>query len=146
MCPQPVQNNLKYNMTNIDTFGLIIPVPADETLSDAICCDKNFLPFAEPQYTFQRGDVNLFSKMNTAGTTIFYDSVCGQPLFEVPIGRTLKEFQDETIEHGWPSFRPAEIINNSVYIDENDYVFSTGCNIHLGSNVPDEQGVPTVWI
>merc|ERR1719265_2419670 len=84
MCPQPTQSVLKYNMSNIDTFGLIIPVPADESLTDAICCDKNFLPFAEPQYTFQRGDVNLFAKMNPAGTTIFYDSICGQPLFEVP--------------------------------------------------------------
>lgn len=140
MCPQHVQSNLRYNISNISP-QLVIPVPADESLPEAICCDKKFLPFAEPQFTFQRPDVDLFSKMNPTGTTIFYDSVCGQPLFEVPKGRTLKEFQDETLEHSWPSFRPEEVIDNSVYIDENNYVFTTGCNIHLGSNVPDEKGI-----
>eukprot|EP00493_Phyllostaurus_siculus_P019638 UN19950 len=46
ICPAVVQPNLRYNMSETSTFGLIIPVPADESLSDAVCCDANFLPYA----------------------------------------------------------------------------------------------------
>ena len=36
------------------------------------------------------------------------------PLFRAPLNRTLAEFKADTDEHGWPSFRPAEIIAENV--------------------------------
>jgi len=54
---------------------------------------------------FNRTDISLFDHLNKEGTTIFYDSATGIPLFEAPKGRTFEEWKAETLEHGWPSFR-----------------------------------------
>merc|ERR1711998_240124 len=82
----------------------------------------------------------LFDRMNQDGTTTFYDSVCGIPLFRAPLNRTLKEFQDDTTEHGWPSFRPAEVVDAAnIRTDANGFVFSK-CGTHLGSFLPDDKG------
>ena len=70
-----------------------------------VCCDNRTRLFAEPQFLYSYPNVNLFAQLNANGTTTFYDSVCGIPLFEAPIGRTLKDFEDDTNAHGWPSFR-----------------------------------------
>ena len=47
---------------------------------------------------FSRPDVDLFGAIKKTGkkTTIFYDSVCGLPLFEAPKNRTFEEFQTES--------------------------------------------------
>lgn len=39
----------------------------------------------------------------------FYDSVTGKLLFEAPIGRSKEDFIKESLSHGWPSFRDAEV-------------------------------------
>jgi hypothetical protein len=40
--------------------------------------------------------------------------VCGLPLFTAPQNRSLADFKADTTEHGWPSFRPAELIAANV--------------------------------
>merc|ERR1712137_1245909 len=45
-----------------------------------------------------------------AGTTIdFYDANTGERLFTAPKGRTHAAFWSESVSHGWPSFRDAEV-------------------------------------
>jgi len=39
----------------------------------------------------------------------FYDSVTGKLLFTAPIGRSMEDFVKESLSHGWPSFRDAEV-------------------------------------
>ena len=73
----------------------------------AICCDSAFSAYAEPQHYYAKPDVNFFGALKNKKQPIaFYDSVCGIPLFHIPKHRTLEDFEAETTEHGWPSFRP----------------------------------------
>ena len=72
-------------------------------------------------------------------TTTFYDSVCGLPLFRAPVGRTMSAFEEESDRHGWPSFRPAELISENVVIHLGGRMSST-CGTHLGHNLPDKNG------
>ena len=69
----------------------------------------------------------------------FYDSVCGLPLYRAPVGRTFEEFEEDTIEHFWPSFRKEEIFYENIgpIRPGTDYLFST-CGTHLGSDLPEE--------
>ena len=113
-----------------------------QSLGEAVCCDPNFLAFAEPQRLYARPDVNLFKVMEGSGenkTTTFYDSVCGIPLFVAPKGRTLAEFEADTTEHGWPSFREEELVQGNSRVDSDGLVTSK-CGTHLGSYLPDEKG------
>lgn len=139
-CTGAVQKNLRYNISLQTSEDLPFPVSAGESLADAVCCDKRFAPYAEPRGLFATPPVNLFSRMSKHGETTFYDSVCGIPLFVAPRNRSLADFQADTTEHGWPSFRPAEIVKgNSKIIASSGYVVSK-CGTHLGSYLPDERG------
>ena len=71
-------------------------------------------------------------------TTTFYDAQCGLPLFEAPIGRTFFDWEDESTNHGWPSFREAELIADNVVIHSGGEMAST-CGTHLGHNLPDSE-------
>merc|ERR1712194_785368 len=71
--------------------------------------------------------------------TIFYDVVCGLPLFIAPRGRSFAAFQAESLHHGWPSFRPEEMISENVILHEDGRMESV-CLTHLGHNLP-ESGV-----
>merc|ERR1712194_814399 len=73
------------------------------------------------------------------GETIFYDVVCGLPLFIAPRGRSFAAFQAESLHHGWPSFRPEEMISENVILHEDGRMESV-CLTHLGHNLP-ESGV-----
>jgi uncharacterized surface protein with fasciclin (FAS1) repeats len=117
--------------------GLPLPLEKGETLAEAICCDTAFRPFAEPQHTFELDDVDLWGHVNKSGITTFYDSVCGIPLFNVPMNRTFAEFQAETEEHGWPSFRPAELVAGAITIDPVTNYVTSACGTHLGTNLPE---------
>jgi hypothetical protein len=35
--------------------------------------------------------------------------ITGKPLFIAPRGRTFEEFKQESLGHGWPSFRDEEV-------------------------------------
>merc|ERR1711943_5914 len=100
------------------------------SLATAICCDSRTKVYAEPRFLFQSPFVDLFKHLPADGTpTTFYDTVCGLPLFTAPMNRTLQEFQDDTNEHGWPSFRPAELIKENVRTDEDGdrWCLDTAC-------------------
>merc|ERR1712194_306606 len=71
--------------------------------------------------------------------TIFYDVVCGLPLFIAPRGRSFAEFEAESLHHGWPSFRPEEMISENVILHDDGRMESV-CLTHLGHNLP-ESGV-----
>ena len=69
----------------------------------------------------------------------FYDSVTGKLLFTAPIGRTMEDFVKESLSHGWPSFRDAEVIHESTRVLEDGEVVSVD-GTHLGHNLPDGNG------
>jgi len=127
VCRGPVQANLRYNISSIK-FN-------DETLTEAICCN-NDAGIAEPQFLFQ--NVGLFDRISSTGITTFYDPVCGLPLFRAPIGRSFEDWKSETEEHGWPSFRDAELVKENVVID--GQIVSSRCGTRLGDNLPDSSG------
>lgn len=137
-CTGKLQPGLRYNMSDrLYPEGLPLPLEKGETLAEAICCDTAFRPFAEPQHTFEMDDVDLWGHVNKSGITTFYDSVCGIPLFNVPMNRTFAEFQAETEEHGWPSFRPAELVAGAITIDPVTNYVTSACGTHLGTNLPE---------
>merc|ERR1711968_390731 len=78
--------------------------------ADAVCCDPNFKPYAEPQHFF------------------------AQP------GRSFADFKADTTEHGWPSFRREEIIEANVKVDNTTGEVVSKCGTHLGSYLPDAKG------
>merc|ERR1712028_157594 len=91
------------------------------------------------------GDVHLEIQSiaaveKSSGVTTFYDSVCGVPLFRAPVNRTLAEFEADTTEHGWPSFRPAEVVTEHVVTDKTTGLVTSSCGTHLGSFLPDSAG------
>jgi len=140
-CSGPVQANLRYNMSGRPiSAGLPVQDPK-ETLAEAICCDKVYHGYAETSGTYKLPTVELFKNMNQKGETTFYDPVCGIPLFIVPRGRTLANFQEETTEHGWPSFRDEEVVKGNVF-NETDGLggMRSKCGTHLGDNLPDDTG------
>ena len=86
----------------------------------------------------------LLSKEATAarahGTPLtFYDSVTGAPLFIAPRGRSWDNFVEESMAHGWPSFRDEEcVLDNVRVLPDGEAVSIHGT--HLGHNLPDAQG------
>jgi len=138
-CSGPVQSHLLYGISGRTEATVPIPVSQGESLAEAVCCDKRALPFAEPQFLYQAPDIDLFSKLGK-GVTVFYDSVCGKPLFRAPINRTLADFRADTDEHGWPSFRSAEVVVENVRTDIKTGFVTSSCGTHLGSYLPDSKG------
>jgi len=129
-CQSKPQRNLRWNISQITWSG------DGETMTEAICCDSDYAGLAEPQYLFQQ--LKLFSQLDSAGTNIFYDPVCGLPLFRAPIGRSFEDFQNESNEHGWPSFRDEERVQENLVLKDN--VLYSKCNTRLGDNLPDDKG------
>lgn len=144
-CGERTQKVLRWNVSVADEYvdSPFFPpggLPADESFADAICCDSNFKVFAEPPQFFAQSDVALFDKLNASGQTTFYDSVCGEPLFVAPVNRTFEEWRAESVEHGWPSFRDAEVLPGALKIDKAGGIVYSKCGTHLGSFAPDEKG------
>jgi peptide methionine sulfoxide reductase MsrB len=114
--------------------------PSDWRMANHVCCHNT--RGAEPRGYLD--SLRLYERLNRTGETTFYDSVCGLPLFVAPRGRSFDEFWRESSEHGWPSFRPAEMIAENVEIydmrrDRYGPMRST-CGTHLGHNIPDRLG------
>jgi len=136
-CTNAIQSNLRYN---ISTFQQSQYFP-NETLAVSVCCDKRMQALAEPQFLFQAPNIQLFAVLNkTSGVHTFYDSACGVPVFRAPINRTMAEFEEDTNEHGWPSFRDGEVILENVRTHKDTGYVISSCNTHLGSFLPDAQG------
>jgi len=103
-------------------------------LADRICCNNHV--FAEPSGYLEQPEIMFFDRLDPTVETVFYDSVCGIPLFIAPRGRTFDDFAAESIYHGWPSFRPEEIVSENVKI-YNGGRMESKCGTHLGHNLPD---------
>jgi peptide methionine sulfoxide reductase MsrB len=104
-------------------------------LADKICCHNS--RYAEPSGYFARA--GLFGQLNRSGETTFYDSVCGRPLFIAPRGRSFEAWEQESLHHGWPSFRDEEVVKENVAVRGGGEVISA-CGVHLGHNLPDGHG------
>jgi len=138
-CSGPVQPGLRYGISGRTEATVPVPVDPDESLAEAVCCDARTRLAAEPQFLFEAPDVALFSSLQE-GATVFYDSVCGAPLFRAPVGRTAEDFRADTTEHGWPSFRPEEVVQQNVVTNTTTGLVYSACGTHLGSYLPDERG------
>lgn len=137
-CSHPVQPQLRFNISSRKEPTVPVPVDPSETLADAVCCDKRTKVYAEPQFLYEAPDIALFKHLEP-GVTTFYDSTCGVPLFKAPVNRSLADFEADTKEHGWPSFRKEEVFSEHVTVDKDGFVYSS-CGTHLGSYLPDAQG------
>jgi len=130
-CVGPIQSELRFGCT------------ADRALAENICCQNRH--YAEPSGYLAHAHVDLFGKLERGsvvadGTTTFYDAVCGIPLFVAPRGRSLAAWREESLEHGWPSFRAAEVVAENVVVDASDGEVRSACGLHLGHNIPDGGG------
>ena len=117
-----------------------VPVGAGESLATAVCCDSRTKVFAEPQFLYASPDIDLFAKLAPSGATTFYDAVCGLPLFTAPTNRSAADFKADTDEHGWPSFRTAEVVADNVVTDRATGYVTSKCGTHLGTYLPDDKG------
>mmetsp|Transcript_23921 Transcript_23921/g.31773 ORF Transcript_23921/g.31773 Transcript_23921/m.31773 type:complete len:162 (+) Transcript_23921:149-634(+) len=119
---KPVQDNLKWG--------------CDQKTADRIC---NFnRHYAEHSGYFATTNF-VKDATATSGEITFYDSNTGKPLFIAPRGRTMKEFLDESLAHGWPSFRDEEAVWANVRCLPNGEAVSVD-GTHLGHNLPDRKG------
>mmetsp|Transcript_22338 Transcript_22338/g.25132 ORF Transcript_22338/g.25132 Transcript_22338/m.25132 type:complete len:150 (-) Transcript_22338:161-610(-) len=100
----------------------------DYEMADRICCHNHH--YAEPKGYLNEPQVAIFDKLNPDEETIFYDVVCGLPLFIAPRGRSFADFQAESLHHGWPSFRPEEMISENVILHDDGRMESV-CLTHL---------------
>jgi len=106
-------------------------------LANHICCNNH--NGAEHRGFLSDGDIKLFDRLDPGSLTVFYDSVCGKPLFVAPRGRSFADFKKESIAHGWPSFRPEETVDANVNVLSGGRMESV-CGTHLGHNLPDLSG------
>lgn len=102
--------------------------------AERICCNNHH--YAEYKGYLAAPEVDLFGRLDAGNETVFYDSVCGIPLFVAPRGRSFEEFKAESLKHGWPSFRPEEMIAENVIIHD-DGRMESRCLTHLGHNLPE---------
>jgi len=138
-CQGPVQQGLRYGISTKIFPEVPVPVEASESLAEAVCCDNRTTVFAEPQFLYQEPGIDFYSKLQD-GVTTFFDSVCGLPLFRAPLNRSLDDFKADTDDHGWPSFRLAEVVHGNVVHDSDTGFVYSKCGTHLGSYLPDEYG------
>lgn len=124
-CNGPLQPTLKFGCQG------------HRDVANHICCHNT--AYAEHFGFLRDPDIKLFSKLTDDGTTTFYDSVCGIPLFIAPKGRTHAEWKKESFHHGWPSFRPEEAVKSNIVFHPGGEMAST-CGTHLGHNLPDATG------
>ena len=115
-------------------FG--ISSAADKAMANRICCRNH--RWAEPAGYFHAKKLftDVPALLNPDGDNVFYDSVCGKPLFVAPRGRSFAAWRQETEEHGWPSFRKEELIAENVNIHKSGRISSV-CGTHLGHDLPD---------
>ena len=118
----PVQQDLMYG--------------CDAKLADKICnFNRHYAEHAG--YFLKTHWLKEVSQKSDA--TTYYDSNSGKPLFSAPIGRSFEDFLQESIAHGWPSFRDQEVNWNVVRVLRDGECVSID-GTHLGHNIPDKKG------
>lgn len=120
----------------------------DVSLADRICnYNRDYAEHAgywTQETTFLKEVEPLFAnsgKSTTAATPLtFYDSVTGVPLFFIDTSlRSFSSWKEESLSHGWPSFRDNEVVWDNVRsLGDGEMVSLTGT--HLGHNLPDRNG------
>ena len=118
-------------MPSVSTF---LGAALQYSTAERICCHNH--AYAEYRGYLDAPEVRLFDRLDPDVETVFYDSVCGVPLFVAPRGRSFAAFREESLRHGWPSFRPSEVVAENVIIHEDGRMEST-CRTHLGHNLPE---------
>lgn len=141
-CSGPVQDSLKYNVSTFTAQSVGLPgnPPADESLTEAICCDSQYKGYPEPRGLYADPSVRLFEHMDKSSVNVFYDPVCGIPLFKAPMNRSFESWYSESREHGWPSFRTAEVVMGNVIIESDGVTVVSACGTKLGTNEADSEG------
>lgn len=94
----PVQTNLRWKV--------------DNALADRIVnFNRRYAEYSGywSQETELIKEINDHIAKNDNNPIQFYDSVTGKLIFTAPIGRTYEEFKEESLSHGWPSFRDNEV-------------------------------------
>jgi hypothetical protein len=123
---KPVQRALRYGV--------------DVSLADRICNYNR--RWAEYAGYWQSTELyKLVRSVDPSSKTpiSFFDSVTGKELFRAPVDRTMKDWIDESMSHGWPSFRDSEVVWDDVRcLKDGETVSLTGT--HLGHNLPDSRG------
>lgn len=120
----PVQDDLLYGVS--------------KKLADRIC---NFnRHFAESGGYFQSTNWQETVLEAKGQPVTFYDSVTGKPLFVAPIGRTPEDLIQESVTHGWPSFRDQEVVWENVRVLRSSGETVSADGTHLGHNLPDRRG------
>jgi len=74
-----------------------------------------------------------------AGQLTFYDSALLREVLRIGEHRAISRFVDESLRHGWPSFRASEVIWENVRVLDGGEVVTVD-GLHLGHNLPDEHG------
>ena len=108
-------------------------------IANQICCFNR--RYAENENYWSDTDFikELTNDIWSNKPSVFYDSVTNKPLFKAPMDRTWPSFLHETNNHGWPSFRIQEVIQENVKVLEDGEVVSVD-GTHLGHNIPDSLG------
>lgn len=122
-----------FDFTPMSSVSTYLGATLDYSVADRICCHNH--RFAEYKGYLAAPEVDFFSRLDSSVETVFYDSVCGLPLFIAPRNRTFDEFKAESLKHGWPSFRPQELVSENVIL-HNDGRMESVCKTHLGHNLP----------
>ena len=122
-----------FGFTPMESVSSYLGATLDYSVANRICCNNH--RFAEYKGYLAANEVDFFGRLDPSAETVFYDSVCGVPLFIAPRGRTFDEFKQESLKHGWPSFRPEELVSENVII-HNDGRMESVCKTHLGHNLP----------
>ena len=121
---KPVQSDLLYGV--------------DTKLADQICNYNR--RFAERAGYFRYTSLEDAVAKADGQPITFYDSVTGKPLFVAPINRSPQQFIEESIVHGWPSFRDDEVVWDNVRILRSSGETVSVDGTHLGHNLPDGKG------
>ena len=115
--PVPVQQNLRWK--------------CDREVADRICNFNRHYAEYSGYYNTLPDFLNEAKDTPADSEITFYDSNTGKPLFYAPRGRTMEQFLKESRNHGWPSFRDAEVNWEYVRILSNGETVSTE-GTHLG--------------
>lgn len=100
----------------------------DAKLANKICAHNRH--YAEHSGYFEK--TNFLKEVDREHATTFYDPMTLKPLFCAPQDRTFKEFELESRQHGWPSFRDKEVNWENVRVlPDGEVVSITGT--HLGT-------------